>query len=87
MSSTCNTVVSAAAAYAQQVHAKDPRFSFALPPNLDGSGLADMCAHHLLLSSEARQEALEALDEAERVRFVLRELAAQSEPSAHGMLH
>jgi len=83
-------LVAAAGAYAQEIHARDPRFSFALPPNLDGAALADMCAHHLLLSCEARQEALEALDEGERVRIVLRELVAQQgaqSARARGTLH
>ncbi len=83
-------LVTAAGAYAGEVGRRDPRFSFAVPPNLDTGALADVCAHHLILSAEMRQKMLEELDTSLRVQSVIRELATQHSALLHhtgGVLH
>ncbi len=83
-------LVTAAGAYAGEVGRRDPRFSFAVPPNLETGALADLCAHHLILSAEMRQKMLEELDASLRVQSVIRELATQHSALLHvsgGVLH
>jgi ATP-dependent Lon protease len=66
-----------AAAFVSDVARRNPRFSFELPRSLPAGSVADLCAHHLVVDTRARQAILEELDVAERVRRVIRELAAQ----------
>lgn len=68
----------AATAFALAVKRRDSRFSFELPRAASAGELADFCARQLLIDVAARQQVLETLDVAERVRFVTRELASQS---------
>ena len=60
-----------------EVRRRDARFSFSVPPNLETGALADLCAHHLLLSATTRQAVLEELDPVVRTRMVIREIATQ----------
>lgn len=71
------SLATAATSFARAVKRRDPSFDVALPEDRGAPGLADVCAAHLLASADARQRALEELDEAKRVRFVTRELAVQ----------
>jgi Lon protease-like protein len=66
-----------AAAFVADVAKRNPRFSFSLPRSLEPGSVADLCAHHLVVDTRARQAILEELDVAERVRKVIRELATQ----------
>lgn len=66
-----------ASAFAGDVSKRNPRFSFDLPRSLEPGRVADLCAHHLIVDTMARQAILEELDVAERVRKVIRELATQ----------
>lgn len=69
-------LVAAATAFIGEVKKRDPDFVLELPSHEPGV-LADVCAHHLVLSPDARQRALEELDPAARVALVTRELAMQ----------
>jgi Lon protease-like protein len=83
-------LVTAAGAYAGEIGRRDPRFSFSVPPNLDTGALADICAHHLILSADMRQTMLEELDTSLRVQSVIREIATQHSALLHesgGVLH
>jgi Lon protease-like protein len=68
----------AAAAFVAEVRRRDVEMEFALPPGLDASGEADLCAHHLVIDGGARQRALEELDVGARVHDVTSVLAAQT---------
>jgi Lon protease-like protein len=70
-------LVAAATAFAREVKKRDGSFHFDLPLKAGASCLADVCAAHLVIDADARQAALEELDEAKRVRLVTRELALQ----------
>lgn len=70
-------LVTTAAAYASDVHRRDPRFSFSVQPNLDTGDLADQCAHQLVLSARVRQGILETPNPAARTRIVIQEIAYQ----------
>jgi ATP-dependent Lon protease len=56
---------------------KHPKFDLVVPVTETASTTADFVAAHLLLRVEERLRALELLDVAERVKFVLSALAAQ----------
>ncbi len=73
------SLVAAATAFVTEVHRRDPSFSFHLPPSLESGAIADLCAHHLIIDADTRQEILEELDPAGRVRIVTRELALQQQ--------
>ena len=73
------SLVAAATAFVTEVHRRDPSFSFHLPPSLESGAIADLCAHHLIIDAETRQQILEELDPAGRVRIVTRELALQQQ--------
>jgi ATP-dependent Lon protease len=70
-------LVAAATAFAREVKKRDASFHFDLPLKAAAACLADVCAAHLVIDADARQAALEELDEAKRVRLVTRELALQ----------
>ncbi|MBI2389847.1 MAG: LON peptidase substrate-binding domain-containing protein [Deltaproteobacteria bacterium] len=72
-----HSLVAVANAFAVFVQARDPSFSFSLPPSLPPGRLADLCAHHLILDAKDRQRMLECLDPAARVRMVSESLALQ----------
>jgi Lon protease-like protein len=83
-------LVTTAGAYASDVRRRDPKFSFAIPPNIDTPAIADLCAHHLLVDAKKRQAILEELDGDRRVRMVIRELASQHSidvPEVGSVLH
>ncbi len=73
------SLVAAATAFVTEVHRRDPSFSFHLPPSLESGAIADLCAHHLIIDADTRQQILEELDPAGRVRIVTRELALQQQ--------
>src|SRR5207245_1148951 len=56
---------------------RDSRFAFRLPRNVEPGAVADMCAHHLVVDACIRQEILEELDVAQRVRRMIAELTRQ----------
>lgn len=70
-------LVASATAFVRDVKRRQQDFDLELPPNLSAGALADLCAHHLVLSPEVRQAALEELDPAARVALVTRELGLQ----------
>jgi len=70
-------LVAAASAFAREVKKRDDAFHFDLPAHAGAACIADVCAAHLIVDADARQAALEELDEARRVRLVTRELALQ----------
>ena len=70
------SLVAAATSFIGEVKKRDPDFSMELPSH-ETNVLADLCAHHLILSPETRQRALEELDPGARVALVTRELAMQ----------
>ena len=70
-------LLASASAFVADVTKRNPRFSFNLPPSLPPGGVADLCAHHLVVDTKARQEILEQVDVAERVRRVIQVLASQ----------
>jgi Lon protease-like protein len=69
-----------AAASAFLAEARRHRFEidFELPPDASVSATADLCAHHLVLDTAARQRVLEELDVAARALLVTGELASQT---------
>ncbi len=69
-------LVASATSFMREVKKRDPDFVLELPSR-DAGVLADVCAHHLVLSPDVRQRALEELDPAARVALVTRELAMQ----------
>ena len=70
-------LVGAATAFARAVKKRDSDFHFDLPAHAGAACIADVCAAHLVIDPDARQAALEELDEAKRVRLVTCELALQ----------
>lgn len=70
-------LLAVASAFASDVHKRDPNFSFRLPPNVEPSTLADLCAHHMIIDAQRRQRILEELDPRERVRMVISDLTLQ----------
>jgi len=63
-------------AFAKLVREKDSDFELRLPKGPTGV-FVDACAHHLILDARQRQEALERLDVASRIRFVTEVLTVQ----------
>ena len=70
-------LVAAATMFATEVKKHDAQFSFKLPPNIDASTLADLCAYQLVVDGAARQAILECLDPRDRVEMVISQLALQ----------
>lgn len=68
----------AASAFVAEVRKRDLDVDLELPEGLDMGGLADLCAMHIVLDADVRQEALEELDVASRVRLVTGELVSQT---------
>jgi ATP-dependent Lon protease len=68
----------AAAGFVAEVRRRDLDVELELPQGLDVGGMADLCAQHIVLDSDIRQEALEQLDVASRVRLVTGELVSQT---------
>jgi ATP-dependent Lon protease len=68
----------AAAGFVAEVRRRDLDVELELPEGLDVGGIADLCAQHIVLDAEIRQEALEQLDVASRVRLVTGELVSQT---------
>jgi Lon protease-like protein len=69
-------LIAAATAFLGELKKRDPDFKLELKSN-DAGVLADVCAHHLVLSPDVRQRALEELDPVARVALVTKELAMQ----------
>jgi Lon protease-like protein len=83
-------LVAAATAFSTEVHKRDPNFSFRLPPNVETTTLADLCAHHLVVDAQVRQSLLEERDVSVRVQTVIRALADQHHSlmkDSGGVLH
>lgn len=72
-----HSLIAVANAFTAFVQAKDPSFHFTLPPSLPSQRIADLCAHHLILDAKERQNILETLEPAARVRMVSESLALQ----------
>ena len=70
-------LVAAATMFASEVKKHDPSFAFRLPPSLDASRVADVCAFQLVVDAGVRQAVLEELDPRVRVEMVLGQLALQ----------
>jgi ATP-dependent Lon protease len=68
----------AASGFVAEVRRRDLDVELALPEGLDVGGIADLCAQHIVLDADIRQEALEELDVASRVRLVTGELVSQT---------
>ena len=68
----------AAAGFVAEVRRRDLDVELELPEGLDVGGIADLCAQHIVLDADIRQEALETLDVASRVRLVTGELVSQT---------
>jgi ATP-dependent Lon protease len=68
----------AAAGFVAEVRRRDLDVELELPEGLDVGGIADLCAQHIVLDADIRQEALEQLDVASRVRLVTGELVSQT---------
>jgi hypothetical protein len=68
----------AAAGFVAEVRRRDLDVELELPEGLDVGGMADLCAQHIVLDADIRQEALEELDVASRVRLVTGELVSQT---------
>lgn len=85
---------SIAARFVAAIHKRNQNFAFRTPENASVALEADIIAQHLVLDADERQEILETLDIALRVRRVTTALATQllaprsrtGEPS-EGMLH
>jgi len=83
-------LVASVTAFAAEIRKHNPTFSFRAPTNLDPGALSDFCAHHFIVDTSLRQELLEELRPAERIRLVTRELAAQHSAllrESGGLLH
>jgi Lon protease-like protein len=63
--------------FARMARKVDSRFDVVLPTGGPHSALADFIAGHFLVQPEEQQKALEMLDVAERVRFIIDALSAQ----------
>lgn len=59
------------------VQERDPAFRFEAPAGVSAAALADLCAHHLIVSSRTRQAVLANTAPHERVRDVTAELLGQ----------
>jgi ATP-dependent Lon protease len=70
-------LVAAATMFASEVKKHDSSFSFKLPPSLDASRVADLCAFQLVVDAGVRQAILDELDPRVRVEMVLGQLALQ----------
>lgn len=70
-------LVAAATMFASEVKKHDPSFTFKLPPSLDASRVADLCAFQLVVDAGVRQALLDELDPRVRVEMVLGQLALQ----------
>lgn len=70
-------LVAAATMFASEVKKHDPSFTFRLPPALDASRVADLCAFQLVVDAGVRQAILDELDPRVRVEMVLGQLALQ----------
>ncbi len=70
-------LVAAATAFAAEVRRHDPEFGFHVPESLSPGVLADVCAAHLIVDADVRQQLLEELDDKARVQTVIEELASQ----------
>ena len=68
----------AAAGFVAEIRRRDLDVELELPEGLDVGGIADLCAHHIVLDADVRQEALEQLDVASRVRLVTGEIVSQT---------
>jgi ATP-dependent Lon protease len=68
----------AAAGFVAEVRRRDLEVELELPEKLDVGSVADLCAAHIVLDADVRQQALEELDVAERVRLVTGELVSQT---------
>jgi Lon protease-like protein len=68
----------AASGFLAEVRRRDLDVELELPEGLEVGGIADLCAAHIVLDAEVRQQALEELDVASRVRLVTGELVAQT---------
>jgi Lon protease-like protein len=68
----------AATGFVAEVRRRDLEVDLELPEGLDVGGMADLCAAHIVLDADVRQEALEQLDVASRVRLVTGELVSQT---------
>jgi ATP-dependent Lon protease len=66
-------LLAVATAFAAAAHQTD----FAIPSGVNPGAVADLCAHQLIVDPQARQNALEELDIAARVRLVTDTLAEQ----------
>jgi Lon protease-like protein len=69
---------SAASAFIAEARLRGVEVELELPASPDPSAAADLCAHHLVVDSDARQRALELLDVTARVLLVTGELVAQT---------
>ncbi len=68
---------SAASAFIAEARLRGAEVELELPASPDPSAAADLCAHHLVVDSEARQRALELLGCTARI-LLDRELVAQT---------
>ena len=68
----------AASGFLAEVRRRDLDVELELPEGLEVGGIADLCAAHIVLDADVRQQALEELDVASRVRLVTGELVAQT---------
>lgn len=70
-------LLAAASMFANEVKKHDAGFSFKVPKDVDGGGLADACAFQLVVDPAIRQAILEQLDPLKRLRMVTNQLAVQ----------
>jgi len=70
-------LLAAASMFANEVKKHDPSFTFRVPKNVDGGGMADACAFQLVVDPAIRQAILEQLDPLKRLRMVTNQLAVQ----------
>jgi len=68
----------AASGFLAEVRRRDLDVELELPEGIEVGGIADLCAAHIVLDADVRQQALEELDVASRVRLVTGELVAQT---------
>ena len=70
-------LLSTASAFAKLIRDRDRSFDFDVPAGSSSGLAADLCAQHLVMDPRERQELLETLDVAARVRRVTETLALQ----------
>jgi Lon protease-like protein len=70
-------LVAVATEFVREVRRFDEEFRFELPAERGAGVLADLCAASLVVDADVRQQLLEELDEAARVKRVIEELSAQ----------